>query len=206
MKLDSRGLQFIRSLEGCKLTAYHDIGGTLTIGIGHTGKDVKVGMTITEEQAMSIFKKDIAKFEKHVNKYHDIYNFNQNQFNALVSFAFNIGNIDQLTKNGTRTLQEISNKLTAYTYCNGKYSSGLYNRRRKEQQLFNEQVFTKDDVLLTCKAKSGLYIRSTNSMNGRVIGAIPYGEKVVKLDECINGWFMVSYKGINGYSFGGWLE
>lgn len=206
MKLDSRGIQFIKSLEGCKLTAYRDIGGVLTIGIGHTGKDVKVGMTITEEQAMTIFKKDISKFEKHVNKYHVIYNFNQNQFNALVSFAFNIGNIDQLTKNGTRTIQEISNKITSYTYCNGKYSSGLYNRRCKELQLFNEQVFAKDDVVLTCKAKSGLYIRSTNSMNGRVIGAIPYGGKVVKLDECNNGWFIVSYKGINGYSYGGWLE
>lgn len=206
MKLDSSGLQFIKSLEGCKLTAYRDVGGTLTIGIGHTGKDVKEGMTITEEQAMSIFKKDIAKFEKHVNKYNEIYKFNQNQFNSLVSFAFNIGNIDQLTMNGTRTIQEISNKITSYTYCNGKYSSGLYNRRRKEQQLFNEQVFSKDDVVLTCKAKSGLYIRATNSMNGRVIGAIPYGEKVVKLDECNNGWFIVSYKGINGYSFGGWLE
>lgn len=206
MKLDSRGLQFIKSLEGCKLTAYRDVGGKLTIGIGHTGKDVKVGMAITEEQAMLIFKKDISKFEKHVNKYHEIYNFNQNQFNALVSFAFNIGNIDQLTKNGTRTIQEISNKLTSYTYCNGKYSSGLYNRRRKEQHLFNEQVFTKDDTVLTCKAKSGLYIRSTNSMNGRVIGSIPYDEKVVKLDECNNGWVIVAYKGIKGYSFGGWLE
>ena len=206
MKLDSKGIQLIKEFEGCKLTAYRDVGGTLTIGIGHTGKDVKVGMAITNEKALELFKKDVAKFEKHVDSYNKIYNFNQNQFNALVSFAYNIGNIDQLTKNGKRTIAEISNKILSYTYCNGKYSSGLYNRRRKEQQLFNEPVYNKNDVVLTCKAKSGLYIRATNSMNGRVIGAIPYGEKVIKLDECINGWYMVSYNGVNGYSYGGWLE
>ena len=206
MKLDSKGIQLIKDFEGCKLTAYRDVGGTLTIGVGHTGKDVKVGMTITNEKALELFKKDVAKFEKHVDGYNKIYNFNQNQFNALVSFAYNIGNIDQLTKNGKRTIEEISKKILSYTYCNGKYSSGLYNRRRKEQQLFNRPVYAKDDIVLTCKAKSGLYIRATNSMNGKVIGAIPYGDKVVKLNECINGWYMVSYRGVNGYSFGGWLE
>ena len=206
MKLDSKGIQLIKDFEGCKLTAYRDVGGTLTIGIGHTGKDVKVGMVITNEKALELFKKDIAKFEKHVDSYNKIYNFNQNQFNALVSFAYNIGNIDQLTKNGTRTIAEISKKILSYTYCNGKYSSGLYNRRRKEQHLFNQPVYSKNDIILTCKAKSGLYIRATNSMNGKVIGAIPYGEKVVKLNECNNGWYMVSYRGVNGYSFGGWLE
>ena len=205
MKLDSKGIQLIKDFERCKLTAYRDVGGTLTIGIGHTGKDVKVGMTITNEKALELFKKDIAKFEKHVDSYNKIYNFNQNQFNALVSFAYNIGNIDQMTKNGKRTIAEISKKFLSYTYCNGKYSSGLYNRRRKEQQLFNEPVYAKDDIVLTCKAKSGLYIRATNSMNGKVIGAIPYGEKIVKLDECNNGWYMVSYRGVSGYSYGGWL-
>lgn len=206
MKLDTKGIQLIKDFEGCKLTAYRDVGGTLTIGIGHTGKDVKVGMSITNEKALELFKKDVAKFEKHVDSYNKIYNFNQNQFNALVSFAYNIGNIDQLTKNGKRTIEEISKKILSYTYCNGKYSSGLYNRRRKEQHLFNEPVYSKNDVILTCKAKSGLYIRATNSMNGKVIGAIPYGDKVVKLDECSNGWLMVSYLGVNGYSCGGWLE
>lgn len=206
MKLDSKGIQLIKDFEGCKLTAYRDVGGTLTIGIGHTGKDVKVGMTITNEKALELFKKDVAKFEKHVDGYNKIYNFNQNQFNALVSFAYNIGNIDQLTKNGKRTIEEISKNIISYTYCNGKYSSGLYNRRRKEQQLFNHPVYAKDDIVLTCKAKSGLYIRATNSMNGKVIGAIPYDDKVVKLEECSNGWYMVSYRGVNGYSYGGWLE
>lgn len=206
MKLDSKGIQLIKDFEGCKLTAYRDVGGTLTIGIGHTGKDVKEGMVISNEKAIELFKKDIAKFEKHVDTYNKIYNFNQNQFNALVSFAYNIGNIDQLTKNGKRTIAEISKKILSYTYCNGKYSSGLYNRRRKEQQLFNQPVYSKNDTILTCKAKSGLYIRATNSMNGKVIGGIPYGEKVIKLGECSNGWYMVSYRGVNGYSYGGWLE
>lgn len=140
-KLSDNGLKLIKKFEGCRLKAYKDSGGILTIGYGHTG-DVKNNMVITQQQADNLLKKDCERFVNHINKYMDIYNFNQNQFDALVSFAFNIGNINQLTNNGERTLKEISNKIPLYCNCNGKKLKGLYNRRIAEKTLFNKPINT----------------------------------------------------------------
>ena len=79
----------------------------------------------------------MESFEKKVNKYNGIYNFNQNQFDALVSFCYNVGNIDQLTAKGTRTIKEISEKILAYNKSAGKVINGLTNRRKKEKELFD---------------------------------------------------------------------
>ena len=114
-KLSDNGLKLIKKFESCRLKAYKDSGGILTIGYGHTG-DVKNNMVITQQQADNLLKTDCERFVNHINKYMDIYNFNQNQFDALVSFAFNIGSINQLTNNGKRKLKEISNKIPLY--CN----------------------------------------------------------------------------------------
>ena len=140
-KLSDNGLKLIKKFEGCRLKAYKDSGGILTIGYGHTG-DVKNNMVITQQQADNLLKKDCERFVNHINKYMDIYNFNQNQFDALVSFAFNIGSINQLTNNGKRTLKEISNKIQLYCNCNGKKLKGLYNRRIAEKTLFNKAINT----------------------------------------------------------------
>lgn len=68
------------------------------------------------------------------------YKFNQNQFDALVSFAFNIGSIDKMTVNGTRTIAEISEKIPAYCNCAGKKLQGLINRRNAEKKLFDTPI------------------------------------------------------------------
>ena len=65
------------------------------------------------------------------------YKWNQNQFDALLSFTYNIGSIDQLTNNGKRTINEISNKIPEYNKVNGKPLQGLTRRRRFEKQLFD---------------------------------------------------------------------
>ena len=93
-------------------------------------------MTITESQAEKLLKKDVEKFEDKVNKYSN-YNFNQNQFDALVSFAYNIGNIDQLTAKGTRTIEQISSHISLYVKAGGKTLAGLVKRREKEKELFD---------------------------------------------------------------------
>ena len=69
MKISNNGLAIIEKFEGCQLKAYVCPAGVLTIGYGHTGSDVKPGMTITKEQAVELLKKDVAKFEKVVEKY-----------------------------------------------------------------------------------------------------------------------------------------
>lgn len=138
MKISQRGIDLIKEFEGCRLTAYKDAVGVWTIGYGHT-KNVKQGMKITQEQAEELLKEDLAEYEAKVEKY-DKYNWNQNQFDALVSFAYNIGSIDQLTSNGRRAIKTISEKILEYKKAGGKTLEGLVRRRKAEKKLFDEPV------------------------------------------------------------------
>lgn len=135
MKLSISGLEFIKKWEGYLPKASNALDGVWTIGYGHT-KGVKSGDSCTPAQALQWLKEDVAWSEDRVNKYMEVYHFNQNQFDALVSFAYNIGSIDQLTANGRRTLATISEKMLLYVNCNGKPLQGLRNRRAEEQELF----------------------------------------------------------------------
>ena len=135
MNISDKGLALIKAYEGCQLKAYLCPAGKWTIGYGHTA-GVTQGMTITQTQADSFLKQDVEKFEKLVEKYNGKYSWNQNEFDALVSFAFNIGSIDQLTANGTRNRATIAAKLLEYTKAGGKVLPGLLKRRKEEQALF----------------------------------------------------------------------
>ena len=139
MKTSKNGIELIKCFESfspkaCKCLATEKY---YTIGYGHYGSDVKENQTITKQQGEELLQKDLEKFEQKVNKYNNVYNFNQNQFDALVSFCYNVGNIDQLTAKGTRTIKEISEKILAYNKSAGKVINGLTNRRKKEKELFN---------------------------------------------------------------------
>lgn len=142
MKTSTAGHNLIKSYESCKLTAYKATSSEkyYTIGWGHYGSDVKKGMKITQAQADAYFINDLAKFEAKVNKYQAKYNFNQNQYDALVSFAYNVGSIDGLTANGTRTIAQISAKFGSYNTQKGKVLAGLTKRRAAEKKLFNTPV------------------------------------------------------------------
>ena len=110
LKTGQAGLNLIKQFEGCRLTAYKCPAGVLTIGYGHTA-GVKAGQTITQAQADKMLVDDVERFERNVNKYYDKYRWNQNEFDALVSFAFNLGSIDQLTAGGTRSREVIAAKM-----------------------------------------------------------------------------------------------
>src|SRR5690349_12958929 len=90
MKISKKGLDLIKSFEGLELKAYEDSVGVLTIGYGSTGSHVKQGMVITKEQAEELLKRDVSRFERGVNDLVKV-PLTQNQFDALVSFSFNIG-------------------------------------------------------------------------------------------------------------------
>lgn len=135
MKTSQKGIDLIKKYEGCVLTAYKCPAGVYTIGYGHT-EGVYPGQKITREEAEAFLKKDLKRFEDHVNTYNKKYNFNQNQFDALVSFAYNIGSIDQLTQNGTRSKYQIADMMLEYIKAGGTVLPGLINRRREERQLF----------------------------------------------------------------------
>lgn len=139
MNISSNGLNLIKKFEGCRLEAYKCSANVWTIGYGHT-KGVKKGMKIAKTQAEKYLEKDIAKFVKHVNSYQDKYNFNQNEFDALVSFAFNVGSINQLTNNGLRNRTMIASKIPLYCNANGKRIQGLVNRRIAEKELFLKPI------------------------------------------------------------------
>lgn len=139
--ISSNGVVLIKSFEGFSHVACKALPTEkyLTIGYGHYGKDVKPNQTITESDAVKLLVKDLSGFVKKVNKYNRKYGFTQNEFDALVSFCYNVGNIDGLTKNGTRTKARIADKFLAYSYSGGKFIKGLYNRRVKERNLFNKK-------------------------------------------------------------------
>ena len=139
--ISSNGVVLIKSFEGFSRVACKALPTEkyLTIGYGHYGKDVKPNQTITEAEAVKLLVKDLSGFVSKVNKYNRKYGFTQNEFDALVSFCYNVGNIDGLTKNGTRTKAQIADKFLAYSYSGGKFIKGLYNRRVKERNLFNKK-------------------------------------------------------------------
>ena len=140
MKVSEEGVALIKKYEGCRLHAYKAVPTEkyYTIGWGHYSEWVKPDMTITQEQADRLLVDDLAKFEQHVNIYNAKYQWTQNQFDALVSFAFNIGSITQLTQKGTRTKRQISAAIPKYCKSGGKVIPGLVKRRIEEQILFDK--------------------------------------------------------------------
>lgn len=148
MNISQEGIELIKRYEGLRLTCYKCAGGIKTIGYGHTGNDVYFGMTITEEEAEALLRDDLRRFERHVESYNDCYGWTQNEFDALVSFAFNIGNIRDLTYNGIRSKKMIAEKMLNYNKAGGKKLAGLVKRRQEEHDLFlrNDKQLVRDDI------------------------------------------------------------
>ena len=141
MKTSSKGVSLIKQFEGCRLKAYKCPAGVWTIGYGHTA-GVKEGDIITQETAESYLRNDLVQYEKAVMNYDGIYHFNQNQFDALVSFTYNCGagNLKNLTQSGKRTIAQISEKLLLYNKAGGVTLFGLQRRRAAEKVLFDTPI------------------------------------------------------------------
>lgn len=143
-------INLVKEFEGCKLKAYKDEVGVWTIGYGITNSDksitkttIKSGLTISQATAESWLTKSLnQKYLPLVMKYNNTYKWNQNEIDALVSFAYNIGSIKQLTNNGTRSRKEISTAMLKYNKAGGKVYRGLTRRRVAEQKLFSTPVET----------------------------------------------------------------
>lgn len=137
MRINQKGVDLIKSFEGCRLTAYLCPSKVWTIGYGHTS-GVKKGMTITQEEADLFLMRDLDKYEKYVTA--TKLDLNENQFSALVSFTFNCGNgnLKKLIKN--RTLPQIADALLLYNKSNGVTLNGLARRRKAERDLFLTEV------------------------------------------------------------------
>lgn len=134
MKTSKRGIDLIKSFEGCRLTAYRCPAGVWTIGYGHTA-GVVPGQVITQSNAIDFLAADLIKYETAVTKNVKL-PLNQAQFDALVSFTYNCGagNFAKLIKN--RNYAQIADALLLYNKGGGKVLAGLTRRRKAERELF----------------------------------------------------------------------
>lgn len=135
--LSRNGMELIKKWEGLRLKAYKCSGGKWTIGYGHT-TGVNKNLTCIQEQADAWLYSDCQTAMDAVNRWDTVYNWSQNEFDALVSFTFNCGsaNLKSLLKNGTRTRTEIEKYLPQYCKAGGRVVRGLINRRNDELRLF----------------------------------------------------------------------
>lgn len=132
--------QAIKDAEGLRLTAYQDGGGVWTIGYGHTGADVRANLTIPLSEAERLLTKDLKTAEGYVNT-GVLVKLTQNQFDALVSFVYNVGGGAFQSSTLLKLLnagdyEGAANQLPRWNKDNGKVVQGLINRREKERQLF----------------------------------------------------------------------
>lgn len=140
--ISNRGLTLIKQFEGLRLRAYDDGGGVWTIGYGHT-KNVKSNDVITQDQADEFLKEDIKWAEDTVNAFVNV-PLKQNQFDALVSLAFNIG-ANAFAKStllkilNMRHYEDAAKQFIRWSFDNGKFIRGLYKRRLEETNLFLEE-------------------------------------------------------------------
>lgn len=143
MKMSKKGIELIKKYEGLRLTAYKCPAGVWTIGYGHT-KGVKEGQKITNSQAEELLKEDLRVFENGVNKWN--LQINQYQFDALVSFAFNLG----LANLGKSTLlkkvqanpqdKTIKDEFLKWVNAGGRKLEGLVRRRNEEAEMYFKEV------------------------------------------------------------------
>ena len=137
MNISNRGLDLIKSFEGCSLTAYRCPSNKWTIGWGHTN-GVHQGMVITQAQADQFLFEDVQRFVNAVNQYQSRFNFNQNEYDALVSFTYNCG-AGSLANvmSCCNTKQEIAEECKLYNRSSdGQILNGLVRRREEEYKLF----------------------------------------------------------------------
>ncbi|EIZ77761.1 glycoside hydrolase family protein [Novosphingobium sp. Rr 2-17] len=138
-QIGAAGAALIKTFESCKLTAYRCPAGVWTIGYGSTGPHVKPGMTISQDKAESLFKEDVARFEARVTK--EAPGATQNQFDAMVSFAFNVGEdafrtSTLLRKHKAGDVAGARAEFARWNKADGKIQKGLIRRRAAEAALY----------------------------------------------------------------------
>lgn len=144
MQTSDKGIALIKQFEGCKLTAYQDSVGVWTIGYGWTqpvdGKPIRAGMTIKQETAERLLKTGLVRYESDVSRLVKV-GMTQGQFDALVSFTYNLGARSLSTSTLLRKLNAgdyagASDEFLRWNKAGGKVLNGLTRRREAERALF----------------------------------------------------------------------
>ena len=139
MKTGNKGIELIKHFEGCELEAYKCPAGVWTIGYGHI-KGVKEGMTITESQAEEMLKSELNEYEGYINNLVTV-QLNQNQFDAMVSWVYNLGGGNLKASTLLKVLNAgdydgVPAQMLRWNKAGGKVLEGLTRRRQAEADLF----------------------------------------------------------------------
>ena len=139
MNTSPKGIALIIEFDGLRLKAYQCPGGVWTIGYGHTA-GVKPGMVITEAQAEEYLKANLIAFERYLNGLGLA--LNQNQFDALISFIYNVGTGNFSNSTLLRKVRanpqdnSIMDEFLRWVYSKGRVLPGLQRRRLAEMKLY----------------------------------------------------------------------
>ncbi len=139
MNISQEGLSLIKKFEGCELEAYRCAANVLTIGYGST-KDVKEGDSITQEEADALLLHEMNEYEGYVKDSVTV-DLDQNQFDALVSWVFNLGPSNlkastMLKVLNNKEFEEVPSQIKRWNKAGGKVLQGLIRRREAEALLF----------------------------------------------------------------------
>jgi lysozyme len=139
-QISQNGINVLKSLEGCRLKAYKDESGHWTIGWGYAGIDVWDGLMITQFEADDLLYKEMALREDAINELVQI-NLNQNQFDSLCSFVYNVGiqafaDSTMLKLLNAGDYQAAADEFPRWIYSEGIISDILVKRRATERNLF----------------------------------------------------------------------
>jgi len=221
MQISQNGIELIKEFEGCQLSAYNDGTGTWTIGYGHT-RGVKQGDVITQERAIELIIEDTQESANYVqaliNNGMIEFQVNQNMFDSLVSFTFNLGEGCLQTLVKDRNKETVASKMLEYCHANGEVWEGLVRRRKAEQELFlkpSENVsretiaktefsneYDETGIATICIDK--LNIRDyPSTLKGNIVGHYNSGEQFCYSHVIINNGFVwcryVSFSGNTRY-------
>lgn len=158
MQISEPGLELLKQWEGFELKVYKDSAGLPTIGVGHlitkseqssgniviAGVPVQYANGLTDQQALDLLSQDVQPAENSVNNGVKV-DLNQNQFDALVSFTFNVG-VGAFTSSTLLKVlnqgqyDQVPDQLRRWNKAGGKVVQGLVNRRENEVELWNGQI------------------------------------------------------------------
>lgn len=192
MNVSETGIELIKKFEGCVLKAYKCPAGVWTIGYGHTA-GVKEGQTITNKEAEELLKKDLATFETYVSNLVTVA-INQNQFDALVSFCYNLGPGNLKTSTLLKRINAsdfygAAEQFDRWVYAGGKKLSGLVKRRSAEKTLFLQPFnTTRYKVIATV-----LNVRKKPGTKYKILKVL-YKNDVVEISETRENWGKLANK------------
>ena len=142
MKIGYNGVELIKRFEGCELRAYKCPAGVWTIGYGHT-KGVYEGQEISQSEAEDMLRHELVEYENYVNTYVTA-PLSQYQFDALVSWTYNLGGGNLKSSTMLKVLnegnyEEVPNQMKRWNKAGGKVLEGLVKRREAEADMFQGQ-------------------------------------------------------------------